>query len=111
MASVENGAAWIPDLLHRLEGAANRSPGYFTQDPLDAFREHVWTTPFWEDDLAELVEVLPAERMLLGSDWPHAEGVEEPADFVTESLAWADPETTRRIARDNAVELLGVAVP
>ena len=111
LASVENGASWVPDLLHRLQDAANRNPGYFAQDPLDAFREHVWATPFWEDDLSELVKVLPADRLLLGSDWPHAEGVQEPEDFVTESLAWADPETTRRIARDNAVDLLGVTIP
>ena len=111
LASVENGASWVPDLLHRLQDAANRNPGSFAQDPLDAFREHVWATPFWEDDLSELVKVLPADRLLLGSDWPHAEGVQEPEDFVTESLAWADPETTRRIARDNAVDLLGVTIP
>ena len=43
-------------------------------------------TPFWEDDIAELVRHVPADRLLLGSDWPHAEGVGEPQDFVTESL-------------------------
>ena len=34
MASVENGASWIPDLLHRLEDAANRNPRYFRDDPV-----------------------------------------------------------------------------
>ena len=33
LASVENGASWIPDLLHRLDDAANRNPGYFAQHP------------------------------------------------------------------------------
>jgi hypothetical protein len=47
----------------------------------------------------------------LGSDWPHAEGVAEPGDFVDESLAWADAGTIRRIARDNALALLGVSIP
>jgi predicted TIM-barrel fold metal-dependent hydrolase len=111
LASVENGASWVPDLLHRLHDAANRNPGYFAHDPVASFAEHVWVTPFWEDDLSELVKVLPTDRLLLGSDWPHAEGVQEPIDFVTESLAWADDVTTRRIARDNAIDLLGVSVP
>jgi predicted TIM-barrel fold metal-dependent hydrolase len=111
LASVENGASWVPDLLHRLADAANRNPGSFTTHPVELFREHVWMTPFWEDDVAALVDHVPSERLLLGSDWPHAEGVAQPADFVAESLAWADEVTTRRIARDNAAELLGLAVP
>ncbi len=110
-ASVENGASWTPDLLHRLSDAANRNPGYFTQHPTDVFTERVWVTPFWEDDIAALIDHVPADRLLFGSDWPHAEGVVEPVDFVTESLSWADEATTKRIARDNALELLGVAVP
>jgi len=111
LASVENGAGWIPDLLHRLEDAANRNPGYFRDDPVEVFRAHVWVTPFWEDDVETLATLVPVGRLLLGSDWPHAEGVVEPLDFVGESLGWADPATVRRIARDNAAELVGVAVP
>lgn len=111
MASVENGAAWIPDLLHRLADAANRNPGYFSADPVASFLDHVWVTPFWEDDVEAIAGVVPVERLLLGSDWPHAEGVMEPVDFVTESLGWADAPTVRRIARDNAAELVGVEVP
>jgi predicted TIM-barrel fold metal-dependent hydrolase len=110
-ASVENGAGWAPDLLHRLRDAANRNPGYFRDDPVDAFLERVWITPFWEDDVAELTATVPTDRLLLGSDWPHAEGVVAPMDFVDESLAWADPPTVRRIARDNAEALIGVTVP
>lgn len=110
MASVENGASWIPDLLHRLEDAANRNPTFFRADPVASFLEHVWVTPFWEDDVEALTRTVPVERLLLGSDWPHAEGVGAPADFVAESLAWADAAAVRRIARDNAVELVGVEV-
>src|SRR3546814_16230295 len=31
LASVENGASWVPELLHRLDDAANRHPGYFAK--------------------------------------------------------------------------------
>jgi len=111
MASVENGASWIPDLLHRLEDAANRNPGYFAQDPAEVFADRVWVTPFWEDDIPELLPHYRADRLLLGSDWPHAEGTREPYDFVTESLAGLPEDVVRRISFDNAVELLGVKVP
>lgn len=111
LASVENGASWVPDLLHRLDDAANRNPGFFKTEPSEVFREHVWVTPFWEDDLASLSTVVAIEQMLLGSDWPHAEGVERPADFITDSLSWADDSTKQRIGRVNAERLLGVTIP
>jgi predicted TIM-barrel fold metal-dependent hydrolase len=111
MASVENGASWVPDLLHRLEDAANRAPRYFRDDPVASFLEHVWLTPFWEDDIATLSGSVPVKQLLLGSDWPHAEGLVAPADFVDEALAWADADTLRKIARTNAADLLGVSVP
>lgn len=110
MASVENGASWVPDLLHRLDDAANRNPGYFEHHPREVFGEHVWITPFWEDHVDELLADLRADRILLGSDWPHAEGTLQPVDFVTESLGGLPDETVRRIARDNALEVLGVSI-
>jgi predicted TIM-barrel fold metal-dependent hydrolase len=110
LASVENGASWIPDLLHRLDDAANRNPGFFAQHPNETFGEHVWVTPFWEDDVRGLIDVFRTDRLLLGSDWPHAEGTRRPLDFVTETLAGLADDDVRQIARDNASELLGVAV-
>ena len=109
MASVENGAGWVSELLHRLDDAANRNPGFFVEHPREVFGEHVWITPFWEDDVTQLIGDVRADRLLLGSDWPHAEGVRQPADFVTESLAGLPDDTVRRIGRDNALELLGLA--
>jgi predicted TIM-barrel fold metal-dependent hydrolase len=110
LASVENGASWIPDLLHRLADAANRNPGYFEQHPSETFGEHVWVTPFWEDDVAGLLADVRTDRLLLGSDWPHAEGTRQPVDFVTETLAGLPTEDVLRISRDNAVSLLGLTV-
>jgi predicted TIM-barrel fold metal-dependent hydrolase len=110
MASVENGASWVPDLLHRLDDAANRNPGYFADHPRDLFGERVWVTPFWEDDVAGLVADVRTDRLLLGSDWPHAEGTRQPADFVTESLRGLSDEDVRRIGRDNALDLLRVSL-
>ncbi len=110
LASVENGASWIPDLLHRLDDAADRNPGHFKDHPRDVFGEHVWVTPFWEDQVADLLGDVRVDRLLLGSDWPHAEGTRQPAEFVTETLAGLPDQSVQCIARDNALELLGVDV-
>ena len=110
-ASVENGASWIPELLHRLDDAANLNPGFFAEHPRDTFGEHVWVTPFWEDDVAEVAAAFRVDRLLLGSDWPHAEGTRTPYEFVTDTLAGLPDADVERIARTNAVDLLGVDVP
>jgi predicted TIM-barrel fold metal-dependent hydrolase len=101
----------VPDLMYRLKSAASRSPGYFSVDPVESFCEHVWVTPFWEDNVEAIAQTLPLDRLLLGSDWPHAEGVVQPIDFVTEALSWADDRTREQIDRLNAVDLLGVNAP
>lgn len=106
LASVENGVSWVPEMLHRLDDAANRNPGAFAQHPRETFGEHVWITPFWEDDLVELEGEVRYDRLLLGSDWPHAEGSVAPVDFVTEALSGLKEEDAQRIARENALELL-----
>jgi len=105
MVSVENGASWIPGLLHRLADAHSRNPGYFAEDPVASFTRHVSVTPFWEDDVRSLLQSIPLERIVFGSDWPHAEGTVTPASFADESLAWADPYNLRCIMRDNALAL------
>jgi predicted TIM-barrel fold metal-dependent hydrolase len=70
----------------------------------------VWVTPFWEDDCSELLaNGARSDRLVLGSDWPHAEGVRQPADFVTESLAGLPDNIVQRISRDNALELFHLA--
>jgi predicted TIM-barrel fold metal-dependent hydrolase len=111
MASVENGASWAPDLLHRLDDAANRNPGYFEHHPREVFGEHVWITPFWEDRVDELIGDVRADRLLLGSDWPHAEGTRQPLDFLHESLDALPEDDVRRIGRDNALGLLEISLP
>ena len=110
LASVENGASWVPDLLHRLDDAANRNPGYFADHPREVFGEHVWITPFWEDDVPELVGDVRVDRLLLGSDWPHAEGTRRPVDFVTDSLAGLPDEHVQRIGRQNALDALRITL-
>ena len=45
--------------------------------------------------------------MLFGSDWPHAEGTQQPADYAR-YLEKLDPADARKILRDNALEVVGV---
>jgi predicted TIM-barrel fold metal-dependent hydrolase len=77
----------------------------FQDDPVDTLREHVWVTPYLEEDLPALAELVGDDRILFGSDWPHGEGVAQPLDF-TKELDGFDDHAVRRIMRDNCLELL-----
>ncbi len=108
VASIENGSDWIKLLVKRLKKQANQTPWIFKEDPLDQIRRHLWVTPYYEEDIPALVDLIGAERVLFGSDWPHGEGLARPASFVDE-LAGLDEVATQRIMRGNALELLGRA--
>jgi predicted TIM-barrel fold metal-dependent hydrolase len=106
VASIENGSAWLHTLVKRLRKQANQTPWVFPEDPGDIVRAHVWVTPYCEEDLHALAELIGVERILFGSDWPHGEGLGQPLDFEKE-LSGFDADDTRRIMRDNCLELLG----
>jgi predicted TIM-barrel fold metal-dependent hydrolase len=106
VASIENGSDWLHLLVKRLRKQANQTPWVFPDDPLDTLRRHLWVTPYLEEDLGALADLIGVDRILFGSDWPHGEGVAQPLDF-TEELGGFDDAAHRRIMHDNCRELLG----
>ena len=50
-------------------------------------------------------ESIGAERIVFGSDYPHAEGLADPSTFVNELGGFTDAEI-RLIMRENARELV-----
>jgi hypothetical protein len=42
----------------------------------------VYFNPFWEEDVAELAELVPIGHLFFGSDYPHPEGLAEPLSFA-----------------------------
>jgi predicted TIM-barrel fold metal-dependent hydrolase len=105
LASIENGAMWVPDLLRNLAAAKGKMPFAFGGDPVEQFREQVWVAPYYEDDMALLKDLLGVDRLLFGSDFPHTEGLPEPVLFVKDIPTFT-PDETRRIMRDNVLDLL-----
>jgi predicted TIM-barrel fold metal-dependent hydrolase len=103
-ASIENGATWVPNLLRVLRMMHHKNSGWFANDPTDQFKEKVWVAPFVEDDVAELAKYIPVERILFGSDWPHAEGMAQPKDFLA-NVATFTPDEQELIMRGNARQL------
>ena len=109
IASVENGAEFLPLSLSGLNRAGFQRPGYFASDPVEQFREHVWVSPFWEDNLLDVVKHLGVDRVLFGSDYPHPEGLAEPRQYEKVAAELNDPIAERKVMWDNAAKLTKLA--
>ena len=88
VASIEAGASWVPQLISKLKKAYGQLPMAFQHDPIEAFQQHVWVAPFYEDNLVKLKEAIGVDHILFGSDWPHAEGLAEPRSFADDLRAF-----------------------
>jgi predicted TIM-barrel fold metal-dependent hydrolase len=118
--SVENGSVWVPYLLKAMDnmkGMGRNGPwpgGYVKGRPSEIFKRHVYVSPHHSgEDVAGLVELLGVERVLFGSDFPHAEGMSAEDDYrerageFAAKLGGSDQET-RLVMRDNGIRLLGL---
>ncbi|MET0476027.1 MAG: amidohydrolase family protein [Mycobacterium sp.] len=104
---VENGGSWAPRLIDVFDRVYKKQPQKFTESPSDVFRRHVWVNPFHEENIAGLIDVLGADRVMFGSDFPHPEGLAHPAEYVDELAGLPEP-TVRRVMGANLKELIGL---
>lgn len=113
VVSIENGSNWAPEMLKRMDKAwgSNRKSvtigGVVTERPSDTFRRNISIVPFPEDDIEKLVATIGADRVLMGSDYPHPEGLAHPDEFAAR-LNGLPEEDQRRILCTNAAQLLGL---
>jgi len=105
LATIESGSEWVGPLRKKLKKAYGQHTYAFAEDPLVTLAKHVYISPYYEDDLQELKEQIGASHILFGSDWPHAEGLEFPTEFVHDLEGFGDKEI-RLIMRENALGLV-----
>ena len=105
VATIESGSYWVAPLLSKLKKAYGQMPMNFKTDPVEELQRRVWVSPYYEDDLERLKSAIGADHILFGSDYPHAEGLAEPTDFVHD-LKGYDEDEVRLVMRENAMSLL-----
>jgi predicted TIM-barrel fold metal-dependent hydrolase len=111
VASVENGAGWLPYFMSRLDkmrGMGRNGPwigGQLKERPSAIARRHIVVAPYPEDDVEGIVEAVGHEMIAMGSDYPHAEGLANPKEF--RNLVSNLPDDQQRwILRENGYGLV-----
>jgi predicted TIM-barrel fold metal-dependent hydrolase len=90
IASVENGSAWVAYIMRTMDkmgGMGRNGPwigGRIHEKPSRILRRHLFVSPYHEDDIEGLAELIGPSQVLFGSDFPHPEGLAEPLRFRDE---------------------------
>jgi len=107
VAVIENGSSWVAPLLKAMADAYKKMPQDFPEDPVAVLKRQIHISPFWEEDLNELADLIGEDRVLFGSDYPHPEGLADPVSY-TDELEGASDERVRKIMGGNLARLMGV---
>jgi predicted TIM-barrel fold metal-dependent hydrolase len=105
IASVENGSDWVGPLLRHLAEVYKKMPQQFEESPIESIRRCFYISPFWEDDLLALSDILPIEHILFGSDYPHPEGLRDPLSYL-DHLGGLSDEDIRNVMGATLTRLL-----
>ncbi|MHB8463714.1 MAG: amidohydrolase family protein [Acidimicrobiales bacterium] len=109
LSVIENGSSWVEPLLKNMADVYKKLPQDFLEDPVEVIKRSIHVSPFWEDDLGALADLLGEDRVLFGSDFPHPEGLAQPASYLDE-LEGVPDETVRKIMGGNLSRLMNVDV-
>ncbi|HUC06010.1 MAG TPA: amidohydrolase family protein [Acidimicrobiales bacterium] len=104
---VENGSAWVRPLIEAIGHSYAHEPGLYDEDPLEVLTRNIWIHPFHEEDPRGLIELVGADRVVFGSDYPHIEGMSEPLSYVDE-LAGLSHDDIARVMGGNLAEAMKV---
>ncbi|HPB44591.1 MAG TPA: amidohydrolase family protein [Microthrixaceae bacterium] len=107
IAIIENGASWVAPLLAKMAELWKKQPQAFAENPVEVVKRNIHVSPFWEEDLGEMAELLGEDRVLFGSDFPHPEGLESPRSYV-EELSHLPEALQAKIMGGNLSRLMGV---
>jgi predicted TIM-barrel fold metal-dependent hydrolase len=112
---VELTASWVPSFLLHIDGASDfytQRHGepfrHLAQRPSEYFLRQVRVAALPYEMPNRLVPKVGDDTFMLGSDWPHAEGVADPMAAARRAVAGLTDPAQRNIMGANAAWLLGL---
>ncbi len=109
VAVIENGSSWVEPLLKNMADVYKKMPQDFPENPVEVFKRQIHISPFWEEDLIALGQLVGIERVLFGSDFPHPEGLASPVSYL-DALEGAPEDDVRKVMGGNLARLMNVSV-
>jgi predicted TIM-barrel fold metal-dependent hydrolase len=79
---IEAGATWLFPLLDSVADAYKKAPEAFLGNPVEEIKNRIHISPFYEDGVLDLIDLIGVERVLFGSDFPHPEGLAQPTHYA-----------------------------
>src|SRR5258706_6986898 len=108
---IEIGAGWVPDMIRRLDHAADiwaKSEPHLRlmhRRPSEQIRQQLRFTPYPFEDVAAFIAESFPELYLFSSDYPHAEGGRDPLGRFDRSMATTDQAAKDQFFADNFRDL------
>ncbi len=109
VAIIENGSTWVRPLFEKLIEGYKKHPKAFPEHPIEVFKRNIHISPFWEEDLGALAEVVGEDNVLFGSDYPHPEGLAEPRSYMS-ALDHVSDVARDKIMGGNLARLMNIPV-
>ncbi len=115
-AVIELGAGWVPDMIRRLDHAAEiwaKSEPHLAEmkrKPSEQIRKQLRFTPYPFEDVGAFIRESSPELYLFSSDYPHAEGGRDPIGRFERALEGTDESARRRFYGGNFADLYRDAV-
>lgn len=115
LLSAENGAEWVPSMLTKMDkcrGIAKNGywpAGQLKDRPSRIFMRHIGVVAYPEDNIKGIIDQTGnSDWIMMGSDYPHPEGVEEPGLFAEEACRDLPEDVTRKIMYENGMRFMGL---
>ena len=99
---VEAGSKWMFPLLDSMAEVWKKAPEAFPGNPIEEIKNRIFVSPFYEEGIDDLINLIGVDQVLYGSDWPHPEGLAEPTHYVT-ALEHLSVEDQAKIMGGNLV--------
>jgi len=107
VAVIESGSKWLFPLLDQLADVYKKTPESFASDPVEEIKNRIHVSPFYEDGIGDLVELIGVDRVLYGSDYPHPEGLAQPTHYA-DALEHLPQDDQAKIMGGNLSRLVSV---